>query len=629
VSADASPQAPPGVTAPAEPDDDQAVLPVATRAEVRGYVSGALRRHHRAFLAVILLQGVATGAGLVGPAVLGRLVDAYARRAARPDLAPALAAFAASVAVDALFMALSRARSARLGETLLAEIREAFMAAAVALPLGTVELAGSGELVSRATTDVDRLADSARRGAPAVLTAAVAVTITIGALAVSAPVLALPALLPLLLVIPSTRWYRRRSPGAFQAVMTSWARVAGRLAESADAARTVEALRVGQDRLDRVDADLAGWLRTERRALRLEAVWFPAVDGTYALVVAATVLCGGLMHGAGWVTLGQATAATLYVRRLVEPVDELIGWLDELQRGSTALGRVLGVLSVGAGAGTVAIPPQAPPPGAAWRARAAPRATAPPPPAPRDRADAVLRATDIRFGYRPGQEVLHGVDLAVAPGERLAVVGPSGAGKSSLGRLLAGVHPPWSGRITYGGNDLTRLPVEELRARVVLVTQEHHIFTGTLADNLRLGRPGASPAELAAALEVVGAGEWATTLPAGLEEIVGPGGEPVTGGRAQQVALARLILADPRVIVLDEATAALDPTSARRTERALAAVLAGRTVVAIAHRLFTARDADRIAVVEGGRIAELGSHDELMASGGAYAALWASWRSAC
>ena len=195
------------------------------------------------------------------------------------------------------------------------------------------------------------------------------------------------------------------------------------------------------------------------------------------------------------------------------------------------------------------------------------------------------------------------------------------------GRLLAGIHPPRTGNVEVGGVELVELPLETLRQEVALVTQEQHVFVGTLADNLRLARPDASAAELEEALAAVDALEWAEALPEGLVTVVGAGGEPLSPPQTQQLALARLVLADPHTLVLDEATSLLDPRAARHLERSLASVLTGRTVVAIAHRLHTAHDADRVAVVEDGLLHELGTHDELIEHGGAYAALWESWQS--
>jgi ABC-type multidrug transport system fused ATPase/permease subunit len=277
----------------------------------------------------------------------------------------------------------------------------------------------------------------------------------------------------------------------------------------------------------------------------------------------------------------------------------LLNWLDELQVGGASLARVLGVAHV---------------PADRTAAQRSPEGNR-------------LEVREARYAYREGHDVLHGVDLVLRPGERLAVVGPSGAGKSTLGRLLAGIHGPRTGSVSVGNPGdavpLVELPLEELRGHVALVTQEHHVFRGTVRDNLVLARPDATDADVRAALEAVDAWDWVSEL--GLDTTVGSGGTVLSPAQAQQLALARLVLADPHTLVLDEATSLLDPRAARHLERSLAAVLHGRTVVAIAHRLHTAHDADRVAVVEDGRITELGGHDALVAAGGSYAALWASW----
>jgi ABC-type multidrug transport system fused ATPase/permease subunit len=291
------------------------------------------------------------------------------------------------------------------------------------------------------------------------------------------------------------------------------------------------------------------------------------------------------------------TAISLYMVQLADPVDRLISWLDEIQVGATSFARLVGI---------VRVPPDRT--------------------ATDDRPEGDdLRAHDVRYAYIADRDVLHGIDLDLEPGERVAVVGPSGAGKSTLGRLLAGIHPPRAGRVEVGGVRLVDLPLDTLRREVALVTQEQHVFVGTLAENLRLAQPGASDERLREALVAVDALEWVDFLPDGLETVVGAGGYPLTPAQAQQVALARLVLADPHTLVLDEATSLLDPRAARHLERSLASVLEGRTVVAIAHRLHTAHDADRVAVVEEGLLQELGTHDELVAHGGSYAALWDSW----
>jgi ABC-type multidrug transport system fused ATPase/permease subunit len=320
----------------------------------------------------------------------------------------------------------------------------------------------------------------------------------------------------------------------------------------------------------------------------------------YAIPVTLSLLWGGWLVSQGNATLAEVTTITLYAVQMVDPVDRLVSWLDEVQVGATALSRILGVELV---------------------------------PDDRVEGDAVpvdehVRVDDVRFAYRGDRDVLHGIDLDLRPGERLAVVGPSGAGKSTLGRLLAGIHPPRTGSVTVGGVGLTELPLTDLRGQVALVTQEHHVFVGTLRDNLALAvDEPATDERLLAALTAVDARDWVLALPDGLDTVVGSGGRTLTPPQAQQVALARLVLADPHTLVLDEATSLIDPRAARHLERSLGAVLEGRTVIAIAHRLFSAHDADRVAVVEDGVISELGPHDELVSRDGSYAALWRSWQS--
>jgi ABC-type multidrug transport system fused ATPase/permease subunit len=233
---------------------------------------------------------------------------------------------------------------------------------------------------------------------------------------------------------------------------------------------------------------------------------------------------------------------------------------------------------------------------------------------------------DVHYSYRAGHDVLNGVNLTIQPGERLAIVGPSGAGKSTIGRLLAGIDAPRSGEVTLGGEPLSEMPLPMLRRHIALVTQEHHIFIGTVRENLALAKPEATEGEIQRSLDAVDALDWVLSLPEGLSTELGTTGFQLNPAQAQQLALARLVLSNPHTLVLDEATALLDPRAARHLERSLSAVLKGRTVIAIAHRLHTAHDADRVCVVIDGAVAELGTHDELVALNGEYASLWRSWR---
>jgi ABC-type multidrug transport system fused ATPase/permease subunit len=485
-----------------------------------------------------------------------------------------------------------------LGETVFADLREEFVTRVTRLPLSTVERAGTGDLVARTTTDIDRVQYTVRFGVPRVLVTAATIALTLVAAVATDALVALALLTGLPLLLIGTRWYLRRATPAYLRESAAYATINGTITESVEGSRTVDALGLGARRRARTDADLREAFAAESGTLRLRCVLWPAVDTSFVLPVVAVLAWGAYLVSTGHATIGAVTTLALYATQLMQPVGELIFWLDEIQVGATSLARIIGVADV------------------------APDRTA-----GRERpADDHVVATGVRYAYREGHDVLHGIDLELSDGERLAVVGPSGAGKSTLGRMLAGIHPPTGGSVQVGGVPLVDLPLDDLRGHVALVTQEHHVFVGPLSDNLRLADTGADDAALERALRAVDAWEWVQALPDGLATAVGSGGVPLTPAQAQQVALARLVLLDPHTLVLDEATSLLDPRAARHLERSLSAVLEGRTVVAIAHRLHTAHDADRVAVVDAGRITEIGPHEDLVAAGGDYAALWRSWQ---
>jgi ABC-type multidrug transport system fused ATPase/permease subunit len=572
------------------------MLPVAGAAEVRRYLRHLFATHPRMLALVLVLHLTAAVAGLAAPRLLGGLVEAVAAGTTNWTVDRIALAIAGFVVVQSVLVRYARLTSARLGERVLATLREEFVDRVLAIPLSTVERAGTGDLLSRASRDVGRTSDSVQFALPEIVVGVLQLLLTVGAIALVGPIMLLPGLIAVPLLYFSSRWYFRRAAAGYLREGAAFAQLTDGLAETVEGARTVDTLRLQQRRIDRAQEQLRATYAAARYTLSLRTVWFPLTEFAYVLPGAVTLVAGGWFVFEGWATVGQVTAAVLYFVALVDPLDRVLSWFDELQIGLASFARLVGV-------------------------RAAPT-TPPPPAAPRDER---LVARDVRYSYVDGRDVLHGIDLEIRPGERLAMVGPSGAGKSTLGRLLAGIHAPRSGSIEVGGVPLADLPLAELRGHVALVTQEHHVFLGTVRDNLTLAREGATDGQLRSALVTVDALDWVEALPGGLDTAVGDTGLTLSPAQAQQLALARLVLADPHTLVLDEATSLIDPRAARHLERSLAGALEGRTVIAIAHRLFSAHDADRVAVVEDGRIAELGSHDELVAAGGAYTALWRSW----
>ncbi|MPV39085.1 ABC transporter ATP-binding protein [Georgenia subflava] len=574
------------------------LLPTADARTVRTRSLALLKNYRGQLARVVIVQALAAVAALALPWLLGDLVDAVATGTTVAFVNRLGLVLVGVVLVQSLLTRFAHRDAMILGEEIFARLREDFLATVTHLPLSTVERAGTGDLIGRTTNDVDRIQWMVRFGVPRVLVTSSTILLTVVAALLASPVTALSLLVGIPIIVVAVRRYLRVATPAYLRNSEAFARLNGVLTESVEHATTVDALGLGRRRRRITDRAIAEAWDTEVVTLRMRVSLFFWLGVSFMLPVAAALLWGAWLVERDAVTLGAVTTIALYAMQVRPHVSELLFWVDELQVALASLSRIFGV--------SLVEPDRA-------ASGAAPD-------------DEHIEARKVRYAYRAGTDVLHDVDLDLVPGERLAVVGPSGAGKSTLGRMLAGIHPPTGGSVTVGEVPLVDLPEEDLRSHVALVTQEHHVFVGTLADNLRLARPAASPEEMRQALDAVDALGWFGRLEKGLETEVGSGGTELTPAQAQQVALARLVLLDPHTLVLDEATSLLDPRAARHLERSLSAVLAGRTVVAIAHRLHTAHDADRVAVVEDGRIVELGPHEDLVAAEGEYAALWHSWQ---
>ena len=545
------------------------------------------------------LYALAAITGLIPAWVIGKIINlATSNTLHTSDITRLVIILLASSLSFALLTFLARAQSYKLGETIFATLREEFLASVLALPLIDVERAGTGDLLSRTTNDVEALSRTVRFALPEWMVAILQAVLTLVAMLLISPLASIGAVVSIPFLIFSTRTYLKFAPPGYRRERMSYATMSGTISETAEGARTIDAHQLSSRQSRRIEGDINESYFSEIYTLLLRMNWFPTVESAFALAVATTLAWSGWLALHHHLSIGAATTLTLYVVQVNDPLDRIIMWLDELQIGQTSLARLVGVSVV-----TDNRPSKGPEP-----------------------TSEVIVMDDVHYSYRAGRDVLKGISLTVRPGERLAIVGPSGAGKSTIGRLLAGIDAPRQGSVTVGGFALAGLPLDTLRRHVALVTQEHHIFIGSLRENLSLAKPDATSEEIKNCLASVDALEWAEALPQGLETELGTTGFSLTPAQAQQLALARLVLSNPHTLVLDEATALLDPRAARHLERSMSAVMSGRTVIAIAHRLHTAHDADRVCVVVDGAIAELGTHDELVALNGQYASLWRSWR---
>jgi ATP-binding cassette subfamily C protein len=576
------------------------MLPVATGAQVRAQLRMLGRGRWPLFAATAAAMVAESLLGLVGPIAIGWITQAVADREHVAALAGPVALLAAAAVAAAAIGWAATVLLARLVLPAVARLREDAVSMAVELPIDTVEAGGIGDLVSRVSGDADIVSDAATDAIGGFVGSGLAILSTLVGLAALDWRFAFAGLLAVPIQAHTLRWYLRTSRPIYAAGRRADGRRTSALLTGFTALPTLRALRLGRRQRDRIAVASADSMGYELRATRAATRFYGRLNLAELVGLGAILLVAFLLVRAGLATVGEATTAALFFAGLFDPINTALGVFDGIQQAGAGLARLVGVATAGDGP------------------RHRPSSTAEHSAPPQE-----LTASGVRFGYGEGPDVLHDVTLRVPPGEHVSVVGTTGSGKSTLASLLTGLRTPREGSIAYGGTPLDGFDLPQ--RSIALVTQETHLFAGTLADNLRLARPDATREQLAASLAEVGAADWIDSLPDGLDTPLGASGHALTPSQAQQLALARVILLDPPLIVLDEATAEAGSDAARALDRAAQAAVRGRSAVIVAHRLSQAATADRIVVMEHGRVIECGSHERLRDAGGPYARLWSAW----
>ncbi|MEV0345045.1 ABC transporter ATP-binding protein [Nonomuraea sp. NPDC050680] len=598
-------------------------------------------------LTFALLVGLLGAVASVVPAyALGALVDRVREHAPGSAIVPITIVITVAAVVGGLATGLATYLIGRLCGQILAVLREATVARALTLPATTLERTGKGDLLSRVGSDAAAIGKAASDVIPTMISAFLLGVLSVAAMAGIDWRLGLAGAVAVPLYAVALRWYLPRAAPQYARERQAVADSSQLLVENMQGVRTVHAYRLEQARLHDIGIASGRARDLSVSVFTLFTRFVGRVNRAEFFGLAAILVAGFLLVRGGSVTVGESAAAAVLFHRLFNPIAMLLFTFDEVQAAGASLARLVGVVELPPAPRPVAGdgpprpatghglnqpvtghglnqpvtghgPDRAPRVPADGLPEASGGASVP--------ADGSLELSGVRFSYDGQVDVLHGVSVRVAAGARVALVGSTGAGKSTLAAIAAGILRAGHGEARVGGVALAELAPADLRERVAIVTQETHVFAGPLIEDLRLARPGASPDEAAAALDTVGALDWARSLPDGLDTVVGEGGHELTAAQAQQLALARLVLADPAIAVLDEATAEAGSLGARDIEASAAAATRGRTTLIVAHRLTQAASADRVVVLEHGKVVEEGPHHELVAAGGRYAELWRAW----